>query len=173
MTLQETATKLLLLLDKMRATRPDQPEVEGWALQEMTGLPPHEINDAIALLESSGYTEWRRYLGTAPYTFGHVWITPVGRYEAERASSVLADPLAVATNQVEPKASARGQVSLPPTPIGSPYGFHDEDWEVIADRKARPDQLTVVLGYQFKSSYYDTALLQANVEASFTRAIEH
>jgi hypothetical protein len=172
MTLQETATKLLVLLDKMRETRPDHPEAEGAVLQEITGLSPHDINDAIALLERSGYVEWRQYLGTAPYSFGHVWITPVGRYEAERASSVLAEPLPLTTSNPESKAPARGQVSLPPTPIGSPYGFHDEDWEVIAERKARSDQLIVVMGYQFTSSFYDTALLQQNIENSFKRAVD-
>ncbi len=171
MSLQDTATQLLLLLDKMRATRPEHPEVEGSTLHEITGLPPHDINDAIALLERSGYAEWRRYIGTAPYTFGHVWITPVGRYEAERASGVLAEPLPLPAGSGAAQATPTQQLNLPPTPIGSPYGFHDEDWEVIADRKARADQLIVVMGYQFKSSHYDTPLLQANVEASFQRAV--
>lgn len=172
MTLQETATKLLVLLDKMREARPDHPEAEGATLHEVTGLQPHDINDAITLLERSGYVEWRQYLGTAPYNFGHVWITPVGRYEAERASSLLAEPLPITSSHPDAKHSMRGQVNLPPTPIGSPYGFHDEDWEVIAERKARSDQLIVVMGYQFKSSFYDTALLQQNIGNDFRRAVD-
>ena len=172
MTLQETATTLLILLDKMRETTPEHPEAEGATLQEITGLSAHDINDAITILERSGYVEWRQYLGTAPYNFGRVWITPVGRYEAERASSVLAEPLPIATNSPDMTNSARGQVSLPPTPIGSPYGFHDEDWEVIAEHKARSNQLIVVMGYQFKSSFYDTALLQSNIGEGFKRAVD-
>ena len=172
MTLQETATKLLVILDRMRETRPDHPEAEGSVLQEITDFSPHDINDAIALLERSGYVEWRQYLGTAPYNFGHVWITPVGRYEAERTSSVFAEPLPLTTGSPESKSPARGQVSLPPTPIGSPYGFHDEDWEVIAERKARSDQLIVVMGYQFESSFYDTALLQQNIKSGLERVVD-
>ena len=172
MTLQETATKLLVLLDKMRETRPEHPEAEGATLQEITGLSLHDINDGIALLERSGYVEWRQYLGTAPYNFGHVWITPVGRYEAERASSMLAEPLPITAANPEGKPSRRGQVSLPPTPIGSPYGFHDEDWEVIAERKARSNQQIVVMGYQFVSSFYDTTLLQRNIGEGFNKAVE-
>jgi len=172
MTLQETATSLLVLLDKIRETRPHHPEAEGADLQKATDLPPHDINDAIALLQRSGYVEWRQYLGTAPYNFGHVWITPVGRYEVERASSILAEPLPLTASTTDPKAAVRGQVSLPPTPIGSPYGFHDEDWETIAERKARSDQLIVVMGYQFTSSFYDTTLLQQNIEGGLRRAVE-
>lgn len=172
MTLQETATNLLALLDKMRATRPKHPEADGKTLQEITGLPPHEINDAIALLERSGYVEWRQYLGTAPYNFGHIWITPFGRYEAERLSGVFPEPLPLTASNPDSKTPARGQVNLPPAPIGSPYGFHDEDWEVIAERKARSEQLIVVMGYQFKSTFYDTALLQQNVEAGLKRAVD-
>jgi len=171
MSLQDSASKLLLLLEKMRETRPDQPEVNGATLQEVTDLPPHEINDAVAVLQNSGYVEWRRYLGTAPFNFGHVWITPVGRYEAERLSSILAGPLPLANARPE-RAEAEARVALPPTPIGSPYGFIDEDWEIIADRKSRSDQLTVVMGYQFKSAHYETTLLQANVGASFQRAVD-
>lgn len=171
MSLQQIATDLLLLLEQMRATRPEQPEVDGKTLHEITNLPPHEINDGIALLERSGYVEWRQYLGTTPYTFGHVWITPAGRYEAERASSIVADPLPLTNQHVAAPNVPTRQVALPPTPIGSPYGFHDADWEVIAEHKSRSDRLTVVMGYQFKSSYYDTALLQSNIEASFQAAV--
>lgn len=171
MSLHEVASKLLLLLAKMRETRPDVPETDGATLSKITGLPPHEINDAIALLQASGYVEWRSYIGTAPYTFGHVWITPVGRYEAERASSLFAEPLPLAAGPSTGAPSREPKVSLPPTPIGSPYGFHDEDWEVIAERKGSSDRLIVVMGYQFKSSHYDSLLLQANVEKSFQVAV--
>jgi len=173
MSLQESATNLLLLLAKMRETAPSQPEVDGSTLAEISRLPPHEINDAIALLERSGYVEWRQYLGTAPFNFGHVWITPIGRYEAERVSGLLAEPLSInrdaALTSVGPE---RSTLTLPPTPIGSPYGFHDEDWELIADYKGRADRLNVVMGYQFSSGHYDSVRLQAHIAAGFERAVE-
>lgn len=173
MTLEETATKLLLLLNQARATRPNQPEMTGPVIGEITGLPPHEINDAAAILEQSGYIDWVRYLGTEPYDFDRVWVTPLGRYEAERAQSVLAQPLdlkGVAKKAGEPGSG--GNVSLPPTPIGSPYGFNDEDWELIASHKAATDHLTVVMGYQFVSAHYDSDALQKNMAAHLQRAVD-
>jgi len=169
MGLQESATKLLLLIEEARKRTPDHPEIDAGTLQMFSGLPIHEVNDSIALLERAGFVEWRRYLGTGPFNFGQVWITPIGRYEAERISgSMFSDPESL--QQVPPDAS-RGQVSLPPAPIGSPYGFRDEDWEVIAERKSQADRLNVVMGCQFESTHYDTATLQENVEASFKRAV--
>jgi hypothetical protein len=172
MSLQDTATKILLLLAKMRESSNSRGEVDGATLAQITNLPPHDINDAVALLERSGYVEWIRYLGTAPYDFGQVWITPVGRYEAERVASVVADPLDLTQEQPKDQSSAGGNLSLPPTPIGSPYGFNDEDWEVIAQRKGRSEALIVVMGYQFQSSHYDSTALKENVQGMFRNAVE-
>src|SRR5438876_5077088 len=91
--LQEIATNVLLLLAKMRSTTDARGEVDGPTLAEITNLSPGDLNDAASLLQRSGFVEWRKYLGTGPYEFGHVWITPVGRYEAERVSGILAEPL--------------------------------------------------------------------------------
>jgi hypothetical protein len=174
-TLHEIATNLLLLLAKIRKSSEGRGEVDGKTLAEITGLPPTDVNDAITILQRAGYVEWRQYLGTAPYIFGSVWITPVGRYEAERVSPVLGHELELRQNSTgaaeatsEPEEA---QVTLPPTPIGSPYGFKDEDWEFIAQQKDRPGQLNVVLGYQFKSAHYDSTKLRDNVEAMFQLAV--
>lgn len=171
MSLEKSAAKLLLLLAKKREMVPERPEIDGPALADISGLPPHDINDAIALLGRSRYVEWHNILGSEPFDFGEVWITPIGRYEAERISGALEEPLSLAKGAVA-DAGVKSPITLPATPIGSPYGFHDEDWRIIADRKGRSDQLNVVLGYQFKSEHYDSALLQANIAASFERAVE-
>ena len=170
--LQEIATDVLMLLAKMRSTSNTRGEVDGPTLAQITSLSSNDLNDAISLLQRSGYVEWRQYLGTGPYEFGHVWITPVGRYEAERVSSVIAEPLEIRAGS-DPKASAQPSgISLPPTPIGSPYGFNDEDWEFIAQQKDRANELTVVMGYQFKSTHYDSAALRDNVRTMFHAAVD-
>ena len=167
--LEQIATTLLLLLAKIRREKPEQPEVNGAILAEITRLPPSEINDAITLLQRAGFVEWHQVLGTAPYIFGRVWVTPVGRYEAERlgSSETTSSADGRRASEHEPR-----QVALPPTPIGSPYGFREEDWEFIAEQKAWSGSLVVVFGYQFKSAHYDPSRLRVNVEATFRKAVD-
>jgi hypothetical protein len=172
MPLQETATNLLLLLAKFRESSISQGEVDGPTLAKMTNLPPREINDAVALLEHSGYVEWIQTIGSAPYNFYQVWLTPIGMYEAERVGGILSEPIEFSSKQPLEDSGARRKLNLPPAPIGSPYGFNDEDWEVIAQRKGRSDILTVVMGYQFRSSHYDSKALKQNVQQMFQKAIE-
>ena len=62
--------------------------------------------------------------------------------------------------------------TLPPSPAGSPYGFTDEDWEVVSRHKARADRLYVVLGHQFESTTYDAAGLKKNVMAMLDAAVQ-
>lgn len=171
-TLQELATSVLTLLVKMRNSTNTRGEVDGPTLAEITSLSPNDLNDAVSLLQRSGYVEWRQYLGTGPFVFGHVWVTPVGRYEAERLASILAAPLNVAAAPSVNAAANGGGLSLPPVPIGSPYGFNDEDWEFIAKQKDEASQLMVVMGYQFESAHYDPASLRDNVRAMFQVAVD-
>jgi hypothetical protein len=169
--LRETATQLLRLLARKHenATPGDDGELDGPTLAGATGISPNDVNDAVALLRNSGFVEWRQYLGTAPYDFGEAWITPAGRYEAERTSSALGDPIEMNTQPRHESPAA--QISLPPTPIGSPYGFQDADWEFIADQKSRTNQLNVVLGYQFSSKHYDAQPFGKNIESMFLTAV--
>jgi hypothetical protein len=172
MSLQDSATKVLHVLAKFREQSPASSEVDGPTLSKIAGLPASEVNDAVALLESSGYVEWRRWLGTGEYTFGQVWITPVGRYESERASRILADPVPLAAGPQVQGGNGKKAVLIPPTPIGSPYGFQDADWERIASMRSQSEQLSVVIGYQFKSPHYDSVLLVENIERMFGDAVE-
>lgn len=131
-------------------------------LQELTKLSPAQLNDAIELLEESGLIEVMRSLGTYPYTFYQITITPRGKYEVERKQT-----------EISPSAERPVESSLlPPAPIGSPFGFTDEDWEVVAERKAKVNEISVVFGYQFESKHYDTDLLKQNVQSMFQKAVE-
>ncbi|MDQ7781117.1 MAG: hypothetical protein RDV41_15585 [Planctomycetota bacterium] len=132
---------------------------KGADISTATGLSPDDVNDAVRLLVDAGHAEWLQYLGTKPFVFGEVAITSRGRYELEKIEDSAKAPT--------PRA-----VSSPPTPVGSPYGFEDEDWETVTSRKGDYGELNVVLGMKFESEYYDTEALKANIEASFTTAVE-
>jgi len=112
----------------------------GDQLLNTTPLISSEINDAVTLLVQAGLAEWIRIPGTAPYTFSAVKITPRGKYEYERTESIISQ-----------SPASRTMTILPPTPIGSPYGFEDEDWEAVSESKANLNRLRVVLGFQFSS----------------------
>ncbi len=136
----------------------DYPYVSNNELQELSGLGPDELNDAVEMLVSYGYLEWLRTMGTAPYNFRDVALTPAGRYEYERMSS-------------ETQTDTQKEVKSPPLPIGSPYGFTDQDWETVAELKSETSKISVVFGYAFKSENYDTDKLKENVESTFIRAV--
>jgi hypothetical protein len=60
----------------------------------------------------------------------------------------------------------------PMTPVGSPYGFTDEDWETVSEKKSRGSTLSVVFGYQFESKMYDVVRLRENVERNYQLAVD-
>lgn len=152
-----------LLLETLSSIPPDQ-YVTGPELAQMTGLDSADINVAVALLLQSGYVEWQKQFGTAPYDFAAVVITPQGRYEFERINS---QPLVA-----DDKKVAR-EISLPPIPIGSPFGFSDEDWEIVSTKKENPSTLFVCLGNQFESKNYNTDQLISNLHSHFQKAINN
>ncbi|MDQ3522820.1 MAG: nucleotide-binding protein [Gemmatimonadota bacterium] len=146
---------------------PASAQHRGPDVQAATGLTPKQINDAVTILVENGYATWHRFLGTAPFDFGIVHITSRGRHEYEVARREA---------DVEQTASIRdtkiGAISPPRTPVGSPYGFQDEDWEIVTARRSATDKLYVVLGYQFESTHYDSEALKVNVRATFEAAVE-
>jgi hypothetical protein len=136
--------------------------VSGNMLAEETGLQPAEINDAVDLLATNRLVEMLQAMGTDPYIFEIVTITSKGRYELERAlRKVGASEKKEETN-----------VLLPPTPVGSPYRFTDEDWEIVSERKTKANELRVVFGCQFQSAHYNKDRLKANIQEMFQRAVE-
>ena len=84
-TIKENAGIILTALYE-ESQKPGQPdEVTGQRLQELTKLAPDQINDAVAILRDNGYIEWQQFIGTSPFDFGYVEITPRGKVEYERA----------------------------------------------------------------------------------------
>jgi hypothetical protein len=159
-TIKENAGLVLESLYQETATPEDWPEINGQRLQELTKLEPTQINDAVAVLRDNGYIEWEQFLGTHPFSFGYVEITPRGKLEYERALEQ--------STAVPNKLPA---ITPPATPVGSPYGFQDGDWELVAEKKSDSNKLYVVVGYQFKSGSYDSELLIVNLHEHFNNAV--
>lgn len=143
------------------AKRPGTHGADGRHLAEITGLEPAQINDAVTILQESGQVEWQRFLGTTPFEFGWVVLTPRGKLEYER---LLAQAAPQANDRVVPVQPA-------PIPVGSPYGFQDADWEILYERRTERSKLFVVLGCQYESAYYDRAALAVNIENDFVEAV--
>lgn len=171
-TLDQIATDILLLLARMRASDGVPNTIDGPTLKEITGLSVSDINDAVWLLKNSGYVETVQFLSTQDYSFTTVAITALGRYEAERVSGILADPIKIEAADASASPKRAQNISLPPVPVGSPYGFTDEDWEFIAQQKSNNEQLVVVMGYQFRSKHYDSDRLQRNIGAMFQDVVD-
>jgi DNA-binding MarR family transcriptional regulator len=162
-TIEQNIGLVLQALKEKNRTGTGETWVSGKELAKETNLEPPEINDAVDLLATNRLVEVLQALGTAPYMFECVTITPKGRYELERAKKET-------TATGKPEAKALLSV-LPPTPVGSPYGFTDGDWEIVAERKSKVDELRVVVGCQFESKKYDTKTLKANLQATFQSAV--
>lgn len=72
----------LILRELAQAARDEYVEAATLALK--TGLEPSRINDAAAHLVDQGLAEWLQTMGTAPYDFGDITITPRGRLQVQR-----------------------------------------------------------------------------------------
>jgi hypothetical protein len=156
------------------AEAPRDQYVEASALASQTGLNPDRLNDATAFLVDSGYAEWVQTYGTAPFDFADATITSRGRYEHQRLreSTHLPSGEPIVAKAPPPESLAPAIPARPPSPVGSPFGFTDEDWETVAERKSRPERLYVVLGHQHESEHFDPATLKRNINAMFQAAVD-
>jgi hypothetical protein len=162
------------LILRLLASKPRDEFVPAEDIAMHTNLSSERVNDAVARLVDSGYAEWIRTFGTAPFDFADGYITSRGRYEDQRLDALDA----TARSEERGKASSVGvspngvKPALLPTPAGSPYGFTDEDWEIVSRHKARLDRLYVVLGHQFSSGSFHSENLRKNIEQIFELAVQ-
>jgi hypothetical protein len=159
-TIKENAGIILSSLYGESKRKAKLEELTGQRLQELTGLDPDQINDAVAILRDNGYIESQQFIGTYPFEFGNIEITPRGKAEYE--------------NAVERGKTANSAPAIAPaaTPVGSPYGFNDSDWELVAERKAELSKLFVVVGYQFTSPHYASENLIINLRGHFEDTVK-
>lgn len=162
MSIEENISIILRLLADLPRGEGVDSSISGIELTDQLELSVNDINDAVEVSVDAGLVQWLQTLGTGPYNFREVRITPKGRYEIDR-------------QYVVEEINARSEV-VPPirpsSPIGSPYGFSDEDWEIVTERKLDRDTLFVVLGYQFESDNYEVDLLEDNIRSMFEVALE-
>jgi hypothetical protein len=163
-TIAENATRILHYLVSRHGE-----DVEAASLAEALHLEPQDVNDAVSILVDNGYVEWIQWLGTHPYAFGTVSSTPRGKFEHERLAALRETTPANPANGAA--ATVAAVVARAPAPVGSPYGFQDEDWEIVSERKEAQDILYVVLGHQFASGHFVTDQLRTNVRQSFEQAV--
>src|SRR5688572_12866264 len=159
--MERDATAILELL----ASKPRDAIIPAAEIAAESQLSAERVNDAVALLVDSGFAEWIQTFGTDPFDFAETYLTSRGRYEQQRiaaarwdANASLVGPPTVRTDLV-PVGTATLPLLTPPSPVGSPYGFTEADWENVSLQKSRKDILFVVLGYQFKSQWYETPIL--------------
>lgn len=132
-----------------------------------TELNEEAINDAIDYLESLGAIEVLKFLGTHPYNFGEVILKSRGRFiYNETKEKVKPEKCDV------PETRQVMMMSSPVNPVGSPYGFTENDWATVEERKENNEKLYVVLGFQMESEHYDTDELKNNVEQMFIEVVE-
>ena len=159
-TIEENRWQVLRILAEAPREESGEAWMSGDQIREATNLSPSEINDAINLLIAQGLVEWLQTLGTYPFEFARVTITPRSRYGIERRGTVGAQ----AERGIAP--------TLPPTPVGSPYGFTHEDWEIVTERKSNQQELRVGLGSPFQSNHFDVNRLRRNARDMFQKAVD-
>lgn len=130
-------------------------------------MVPQDVNDAMDYLSSLGAVRLIKTFGTAPFAFSTALFQSRGRY--------IYHQIKEREGQEEVRLTRDNNGRLPPrpvNPVGSPYGFTDQDWEEVALRKEDDQALFAVLGMQFESSTYDTKTLMANMKRHVEIAVE-
>lgn len=133
-------------------------------LQEMTQFETQELNDAVEYLESIGAIELIKTLGTDPFRFATVILQSRGRYLYHEIKDEVTKETEPSKNSILPER--------PFNPIGSPYGFTEDDWDNVSLQKEDDETLYVVLGKQFESDNYDSNELDTNIKAHFHDAVQ-
>jgi hypothetical protein len=117
MTIQQDLTTVLVELTKQKQFE----QTDGQALADALGMSPERLNHAVAILQDNGYVKAHSYMGTAPFDFGTVEITPQGRYEVERAeaeaeekqrAAPVASPKLTGTREVVERALREAETLL-------------------------------------------------------------
>ena len=162
--IEDNATKILITL--FENNRKSDLQFDGEYLVNNTKLEPQEINDAIQFLDDRNLLDRVNFLGTKPFSFGYVSLNSRGRY--------IYHELLNSENEGKGKENKNNSqiVTNQPLAAGSPFGFTDLDWEFVQNESNKKGKLKVVLGYQFKSEFYDSNKLKENIHMEFKQAIE-
>lgn len=156
---EENAVKILTTLIEKNVK-----QAQGKQIEQIIGLSPEDINAAVDYLVVLGSVEVIRGLGTEPYTFGAIMVNSRGKF--------LYHEMKKRTDEVEKEKEKKLLPERPVNPVGSPYGFTDDDWEYVSLRREDRSTLNVVFGLQYESEYYNTDQLINNIKNYFQKAVE-
>lgn len=138
--------------------------INGYSIQDWTSLSPNEINDAVEYLAGLGAIRVEKASGTAPFNFFLIGVLTKGRYLYHEISN---------NQDIEKECPTELELlpKRPYNPVGSPYGFTENDWENVSLQKEDRKTLYVVMGLQFESKYYDTETILKNFKSYFENSV--
>ena len=157
------AYHLLEIMVKNGGKRYPNKSFHNKELQTKSELEHIDFIDALSYLENLGAVSTQTIFGIGYLGIFEIFLYPKGRfllaeYQVARENSNI--------------SSAHGISFAPFNPVGSPYGFTEEDWQIVARRKQDADTLYVVVGMQFQSEHYDPAELMRNLRLLFNEALQ-
>jgi hypothetical protein len=159
--IEQNAFKLLVIM-----VENEKDQYDNELLKTKSSLSPQDLNDAVDYLESLGAIDAIRELGTQPFDFSVVLMKSRGRYLYHEIKETIK------TEGTEKGGSNIMLPEKPLNPVGSPFGFTDDDWVEVVLGKKDSTTLYVVVGMQFNSDFYKTEKLLNNVKEIFSNAID-
>ena len=97
--IEENSWKILTAMATQQPDDAGQITLTGQKIQKITNLNPGEINDAISILEDKKCVKLLKLLGTHPFLFGAVTITPRGKNEyQQRTKNIQKDEIQFPSN---------------------------------------------------------------------------
>lgn len=170
--IEQNAIKILTAIIENDDQSGKERTYNGNEINEMTGIEPRNINDAVEFLDDRTLIETFKAIGTSPYKFAFIQPNSRGRFLYHETKTQIMESDKSSVKSVSEKMS--GNVSATsPLPAGSPFGFTDQDWKYVQTQKRKKNILYVVMGMQFKSENYDTEELTKNIKMQFENAVEN
>ena len=165
-TIDNNIKYILEIINEQPTDENGQVILNGQQIKDLTGLTPSEINDAIAILVENGFVETFNALGTHPYTFYSIKLTPKGKFAYQLRNKEKNQP------ENSKKVDTKETFYRPIDPVGSPYGFTEDDWEEVYIKQHNNSIIYVVFGFQFESNFYNTETLKINIKTMFEESVQ-
>lgn len=170
--IEQNATTILAAIIENDKQSGKEKHYEGNIINEMTGIEPPDINDAVEFLDDRTLIETLKALGTAPYKFALINANSRGRYVYYETIKQIEESDRSHERSVSKKMSENVSATSP-LPAGSPFGFTNHDWEHVQINRREKNILHVIMGMQFESENYDTEELKNNIRLQFENALEN
>lgn len=100
-TIEQNENKILAAVHKIEERYGQKIVVTTGAIENETGLTPHQINTALSLLDSDGFVEALEGGGDKGHNYSGVLITPKGKRRAEQTMVVIREKIKESKNPRE------------------------------------------------------------------------